>query len=211
MGRRTSYEREDVIRRALALFASRAFHSISIREIVDATSLNRFAIYEKFGGKRDLFEACLDFHRNVVLPGLLGPLRGPGGGFQEVVDLLTKLRANNLKPELPVGCIVVNASLEFGGADERVEQVHEACRAAIRQAFARALQRAEDSGELALGRSVAQRAEHLQTIVSAFMALQHVSRVAAEDLMRATIAELLAWRRVRAKDVAGGRRPKLNA
>jgi TetR/AcrR family transcriptional repressor of nem operon len=166
MGRPVSYRPQEVIRRALELFNARAFHSISIQDLVEATSLNRFAIYEKFGGKREL--------------------------------LLQRLRANNQNPDIPVGCIVVNASLEFGGRDKEIERIHEACRTTLRRGFARALQRAEDAGELAPGRPVAERAEYLQTMISAFMALQHVSRAAAEDLMRATVDEVSSWRRSRA-------------
>lgn len=198
MGRAPSYQREEVLRNAVALFRFRTFHSTSVQAIVEATALNRFAIYEKFGGKLELFYACLDFYLEVAVKrDLLGALRRAEGGFENIMALLARLRGNNLNPDMPAGCLIVNASLEFGGADQRVERINDAYRSEVRQALEHALRDAEREGELAPGRAVEPMAAHLATMINAFMILRHVSRKAAEDFIVATIAEVQTWRRCR--------------
>ncbi len=206
MGRPVSYDREDVLLRAVMLFRVRAFHSLSVQEIVKVTALSRFAIYEKFGSKRELFYACLDFYLEVsVEQDLLGGLQGHEGTFDGLLALLARLRGNNLDPKKPAGCLIVNASVEFGGADARVEQINEAYRAAMRRAIRRALTHAERRGDLVEGRPVEQRTEHLVTMINAFMILRHVSRPAAEDFIVATINEVMTWRRPGPKGAVAGR------
>lgn len=198
MGRPRSYDREEVLRRAVRMFRFRSFHAVSVREIVETTSLNRFAIYEKFGGKSELFYACLDFYlESAVKRDLLGPLAGDQGTFDGLMALLARLRANNLNPDMPAGCLIVNASIEFGGADERVERIHDAFRAALRQAFLPALRDADARAEQQDARSVERRADYLVAMINAFMVLRHVSRAAAEEHIVAVIDEVTTWSRKR--------------
>ena len=198
MGRPVSYEQTDVLRQAAQLFRFRGFRSVTVQSIVEATGLNRFAIYEKFGGKEGLFYAALEFYVEVpVKQDLLREFRTGQPGLGELLALLDDMRAKSLHPDAPAGCLIINASIELGGKDERVEQIVGDFSQAMKDAFMIALSGSQGRGELIEGRPVEDRADYLVTMINAFMVLAHVSRESADQLMRAVIDEVRCWRRGR--------------
>ena len=121
MGRRQTYERPDVLRAATALFQAQGFHGVSVEDIISDTGLNRFAIYEKFGGKEGLFYDTLDFYLDVIIrQQLLGPLRQDNGSLDVVLDRLRIMQHINQDGSRRSGCLIVNANIELGGTDPRV-------------------------------------------------------------------------------------------
>lgn len=198
MGRPVSYEQTNVLRQAAQLFRFRGFRSVTVQSIVEATGLNRFAIYEKFGGKEGLFYAALEFYvEGPVKQDLLREFQTGQPGLGELLALLHEMRGKSLQPDTPAGCLIINASIELGGKDERVEQIVGDFSDAMREAFLKALYGARARGELIEGRPTEDRADYLVTMINAFMVLAHVSRVSADQLMLAVIAEVECWRRER--------------
>lgn len=59
MGRKKTYDRNEVLSRAMDLFWKRGFEGAHLGELVEATGLNRFGLYKEFGGKEGLFEEAL--------------------------------------------------------------------------------------------------------------------------------------------------------
>lgn len=60
MGRPRSYVRDDVLERAMDLFWKKGFEGAHLQELVEVTGLNRFSLYQEFGGKEGLFSEALD-------------------------------------------------------------------------------------------------------------------------------------------------------
>ncbi len=58
-GRPRTYDREEVLERAMNLFWAKGFEGTHLSELVDVTELNRFSLYKEFGGKRGLFQEAL--------------------------------------------------------------------------------------------------------------------------------------------------------
>lgn len=55
MGRPRTYERDEVLEKALQLFWEKGFEGTHLQELVETTGLNRFSLYKEFGGKEGLF------------------------------------------------------------------------------------------------------------------------------------------------------------
>jgi TetR/AcrR family transcriptional repressor of nem operon len=55
MGRPKSYEREQVLEKAMNLFWTKGYEGSHLDELVRVTGLNRFSLYREFGGKKGLF------------------------------------------------------------------------------------------------------------------------------------------------------------
>ncbi len=62
MGRRKTYDREQVLRRAMELFWKAGFEGAHLSKLVEVTGLNRFSLYKEFGGKEGLFEEALEYY-----------------------------------------------------------------------------------------------------------------------------------------------------
>lgn len=205
MGRTASYDVNDVLRRAAALFRERGFHSTSVQDIVDATGINRFAIYEKFGGKEELFYATLEFYVEVpVKKDLLAPLCAESPSFDSLLGVLKRMRAVNLDQEQPAGCLIINARIEMAGKDPKVELIVEGFSEAFREATARVLHHATARGEVKTDRPIEHRADYLVTMVNAFMVVAHMSRSSADKLMLILLDDVHGWRAPRASDEVQG-------
>jgi TetR/AcrR family transcriptional repressor of nem operon len=55
MGRPRTYDRDDVLQKALLLFWEKGYEGTHLAELVETTGLNRFSLYKEFGGKEGLF------------------------------------------------------------------------------------------------------------------------------------------------------------
>jgi AcrR family transcriptional regulator len=62
MGRHKTYERDDVLEKALILFWQKGFEGTHLKELVSVTGLNRFSLYKEFGSKDGLFEEALTLY-----------------------------------------------------------------------------------------------------------------------------------------------------
>lgn len=196
MGRTAGYEIELVLQAAVALFRARGFLSVSVEEIVQATGLNRFAIYEKFGGKEGLFYAALDYYHDVLVRAeLLGPLFEPDASLATVTDMLTNARDAALAPHLRAGCMIVNANTELRGADARVSSAAKAVMSSFEEALIAALTQAARRGELSPDEPVHERARYVALMIHAFFSLAYISRSTAAELAVRLVAEVESWRR----------------
>ena len=60
MGRPRTYVRDEVLDQAMDLFWKKGFEGAHLQELVAVTGLNRFSLYNEFGGKEGLFREALD-------------------------------------------------------------------------------------------------------------------------------------------------------
>jgi TetR/AcrR family transcriptional repressor of nem operon len=119
MGRPKNYDRNDVLERATRVFWTKGYEGTHLSELVDATGLNRFSLYNEFGGKEGLFQATLD-HYIASLGELLSLLdREPQGlanirafhraqlghDFQDGCYALNTIREKNVVPAAAWGTI----------------------------------------------------------------------------------------------------------
>ena len=107
MGRPKSYDRTEVLDRAMRLFWRKGYEGTHLSELVEITGLNRFSLYNEFGGKEGLYGAALE-HYISGLGDLLAILeREPLG--------LANIRAFHraqLVDEFQEGCFALNTVRE---------------------------------------------------------------------------------------------------
>ena len=66
MARPKEYDKEQVLRAATELFWKKGYHGTSLSELVTATKLNKQSMYQEFGNKSGLFQACLKYYQNLM-------------------------------------------------------------------------------------------------------------------------------------------------
>lgn len=204
MGRRATYELDDVYRGAVGLFKTHGFHQVSVNDLLDATGLNRFALYEKFGGKEGLFYDTLDFyHQVIVRDELLGKLYRESASLDAILRMLRALRRINANPGNRPGCLVMNANIELGGQDERVVEAADYVIGTFREAIEHALRRAEERGDLAPVGKPSDLAARAGLMIQGFFSLAYISREAADQFIAQFIREVQGWKAVREPVLAG--------
>lgn len=137
----------DTITAAKELFWVSGFEDTSVEALVQATGLNRYAIYNEFGGKLDLFLAALEAYyteRKTLFMTVLGdPDRGPMDAIREVTEFCIVEMA-----ERSAGCLMSNIALEVGQHDEIVSERVASYLSEIQGAKEMALAQAKERGEL---------------------------------------------------------------
>jgi TetR/AcrR family transcriptional repressor of nem operon len=59
MGRPKTYDRDQVLDRAMKLFWDKGYEGAHLRELVEVAGISRFSLYQEFGGKQGLYEEAM--------------------------------------------------------------------------------------------------------------------------------------------------------
>jgi len=105
------FERSEVLDRAMAVFWRRGYEATSIRDLVEATGINRGSIYGTFGDKKGLFLAVLTHYAEEVAKPLMAELSDPDPrrAIERMFDSIIRRTSD---PRFPRGCLNTNTSLE---------------------------------------------------------------------------------------------------
>lgn len=209
-GRPRQFSDDAVLEKAMRIFWKRGFEGTSLQDLQAGMGLSRSSLYNAFGSKRALFERAMDRYgreRNVgILPSLLHGNRGLddiNAFFEGLAEALSTSRANR-------GCFMVNSMIEFGGDDAVVVHKGTAYFNRVQRAFAAALHRATERGEIDAG-NIDDRARLLVTLAMGFNVQARAGSGARELARLAKIAcdQTQSWRLQplsRARNSRSGRR-----
>jgi len=152
MPREAAFTKDELTDRALNQFWFHGFNGTSMDALVKSTRASRHGIYNAFGGKKQLFEACFARYQATVVTPAFGPVEEPGAdlatmaGYYEAQIALAESRG------LPgPGCFVANASTETAPHDARTRTKVDAHNARLRKGFANALENELDRRSLPCG------------------------------------------------------------
>ena len=59
MGRKKSYDREELVAKAMEIFRDHGFASTSTQMLVEGLGVNRYSLYAEFGSKQALFDEAV--------------------------------------------------------------------------------------------------------------------------------------------------------
>lgn len=138
MGRRKTYDRDDVAQRAMLVFWRHGYEATTIQDIEEALQINRYSLFAEFGSKRGLFEAALDTYEALVVSANLAVLEAPGASVESVVEFLDRFRIPDDEAAM-AGCMLCNAAVEQAPASEVVQRQTQAYFLRLNQAFRHAL------------------------------------------------------------------------
>ncbi|MEM9045327.1 MAG: TetR/AcrR family transcriptional regulator [Pseudomonadota bacterium] len=183
--------KSDAVDAALELFWSKGYAETSMAEIVDATGMNRYALYSVFGNKREIFLAALETYfeegRQTFEPILfnseVAPFERIEMGMRTFIGMLR---------EKQNGCFICHVAVEHRSDDPEVDQAVNAYFNKIREVIRVPLEDAAASGDLNPNLSPDFAA---QLVFDAEMSLGvHVRAGAPEEdlekIIRATLAAL---------------------
>ncbi len=157
-GPQKQFDRDEVLERATQLFWERGYEATRMTQLLKHVGIGRQSLYDTFGDKRALFLECLSHYFRERMGPAMAQLRGPGsplGNIRKVFEMWEKMAQESRF----CGCMVGNATAELGHNDPEIAEVLAGCYRAVEDAFADALTRAQELGEISSEqdpRSVAQ-------------------------------------------------------
>ncbi len=192
MARPREFDRDRVVDRAVEVFWRKGFEATSIRDLVEATGLNRGSLYNTFGDKAGLFEAALERYmataptQHVVAAAETGP---PRQVIEEFFARLVELGASD--PERR-GCLMTNTAAEMAARDKDVAARLAAAFQGLEDALFRLIERGQETGEIAPWRDPRALARFLVASAQGLLiigkvnrnraALEHIAEIAISNL-----------------------------
>ena len=195
MGRPRGFKLDEVVARAGDLFWEQGFGATSIGQLEETTGLDRSSLYHAFGSKQALFEEAARRYVDENIDARLEAMEADAGALDAVIgffeDMSRSLRA---QPEIASrGCMVVNALAELPIGDAFAQRAGTSYRDRFRKAFAAALARAAERGEIGRERIDA-RSGLLTAIAMGLFVSARLDATDAATLAEAAAEEVAAWR-----------------
>jgi TetR/AcrR family transcriptional repressor of nem operon len=148
MGRKKSYDRGELVEKAMEIFRDHGFAGTSAEMLVEGLGVNRYSLYTEFGSKQELFNTALQRYDEVVVERNFGPLEVPGAGIDEIRTLLEFFASAGGGPSSGRGCLLCNTAVEFGPNDPSGAGFVQRYFKRLSEAFFAALNNAQNRGEL---------------------------------------------------------------
>ncbi|BDX07157.1 TetR/AcrR family transcriptional regulator [Planctobacterium marinum] len=159
--RSAEFDKEQVLRNAIALFASKGFANTSMQDLKKATGLHPGSIYCAFENKQGLLVSALEQYRkdrSVEFQQLFQQAQSVKAGLKAYLD---KTIQDVTSVDNHCACLSQKAMSEMSQLNEAVEQVISQNIAAWQAGFVQILQTAIDNGEISSKRNASQRASYL--------------------------------------------------
>ena len=165
MARPATYDRDQALQQATAVFWRQGFLGTSIRDLSFATGLNPGSLYGAFDSKRGIFLAALETYfteLRVQVNGILGADGPPLTRVHKFFEELIKDAASD--PEAR-GCLLVNTLLETPTRDDEINRRLNEMFEDIEAQFAAVLEEARRQGSLRSDSEPQALARFLVTVV----------------------------------------------
>ena len=196
MGRKKTYDRDDLIEKSMEMFRDHGFAGTSTQMLVEGLGVNRYSLYAEFGDKQALFDAALERYDEVVIGRNFGPLEAPGAGIAEIRALLKFYASESEGPASGRGCLLCNTAVEFGPDDPSSAGFVQRYFERLSKAFYAALDNAHVQGELRSSVNPREEADFFTaSVLGLFVMLRATAPPAViEGAARAAIKHLEALR-----------------
>ncbi|MFT4192661.1 MAG: TetR/AcrR family transcriptional regulator [Comamonas sp.] len=149
MGRIRSFKRDDVLDSAIDIFWEHGYDGTGIQEVCRVTGLNPGSIYAAFRDKHGLFIEALKRYMAGVSSQAIERLNGDPSGRAAIVGYYEALITAMVDGKRQWGCLVTNSIVEFAMRDPQISEAFQLHLARLETAFASAIERAKQGGELA--------------------------------------------------------------
>ena len=190
MARPKSFDREEVLERAMAVFWRQGYGATSVRDLVAATGLNPGSLYDTFDDKHGLFLESVTLYRRTVVARRLEKLEGPGPARDRIAAFFEDVIRFSLGEGRLLGCLMTNSTIELAARDRDAAVAVAANFAEMEAAFRQVLHRAREAGEIAADRPVEDLARYL---TSGLQGLRVMAKAQQEEAaLRAVVRLMLA-------------------
>ncbi|NNE45844.1 MAG: TetR/AcrR family transcriptional regulator [Rhodothermales bacterium] len=176
MPRPRKYDPEVVVEKAMHVFWEKGYEATSVQDLVEATGINRFSMYQAFGDKRGLFLQALDYYFRHVLPQIVHLSEKSSGGVATIRRYFEALETTVTSPLGHRGCFGQNTGVELARKDEIALEPLNSMYAELDRNFERALETARERGSIRDDTPVAEIARFLVTIAQGMILMAKTGR-----------------------------------
>jgi len=142
------YDKDESLDCAISVFHRFGYRGATLNALLRATDLGRGSLYYAFRGKHQLFLAALDRYRRTVVKPHLDRLEVGLSPKRNILELFERVTSHEDNGGVHLGSLITNAAIELAPHDARVRTVVAEHFADIESALLRAVERAQELGEV---------------------------------------------------------------
>ena len=202
MPRPRSKSRDDLISSATGVFWRNGFNATSIEDLVVASGVGRGGIYSDFGGKEELFLACLEAYRAHFADPAIQILTSETDGLKSIEAYFDYFIGLHEKRGMPgPGCFIASTMTELAPHHADALRIVNAHSSDLKAAFETSLKQATRTSDIMMNKTeISEIAEFLVTSSQGLWSYgKSVSDILILKQFKATLLELLRFRLGRPK------------
>ena len=148
MVRSREFDPSAALGKIVQLFSAKGYSDTSMEDIVQATGVSRYGLYNTFGNKRELFEQALErFADEMGRQSFLRMLE-PDASLADVRRVFDERIDAMCSCEEPYGCMLSQTAMELAPHDAEIKGLLLRFLKRMSKAFAVGLEHARDKGEV---------------------------------------------------------------
>ena len=192
MARLKSFNEDDVLDKAVAVFWAKGYEATSIEDLVEAMGIQRGSLYGAFGSKQQLFLKSLNRYGQVVVKQLLDILESKPSAIESIELFFAQLVEHLLTAGPLRSCLVTNSAIERGLSDEATRKKVLHLLNLIGKGFYKTLLRAQDNGEISNDCNLTSLSEYLTSSMQGLLVIGKVcsDRAVLERINQITLSVL---------------------
>jgi len=161
MARPREFNPDEALSSAMNLFWRKGYFDTSVDELVKETGVNRKGLYTVFGSKHKLFLSSLLLYRKQIISMIMEPLDNINAGRDEISATFALAVSLATASKMGIGCLMCNSALEVAPVDAETQEILHSYFSFLAKQFQKALQNAQDSGQIDSSADIEKLANHL--------------------------------------------------
>jgi len=147
--RKREFDPEQALESAMGVFWEKGYTATSVEDLVEATGVNRYGLYDVYDSKRGLFLAALRRYRERVITEAIAELEQPGAGLEAIHAVFDRIVGRARTGRARYGCLLCNTAEEVAPFDDEVAQEVSIFQRRLARAFRSAIATARQAGDVA--------------------------------------------------------------
>jgi TetR/AcrR family transcriptional repressor of nem operon len=190
------FDPEQALLKAMEVFWTKGYEAVSVDELVRATGVNRFSLYEQFGDKNGLFARCLEHYDGIFFQMFLDDLADPSEGAAAIHRCLDNFERRLRTPEAARGCFMLNTAGDLGARNPEIARRIRLRLRQLERALTATIEGAQQRGEISKARDARDCARFLNALIQGTTTLRKATgdRAALRATIAAAHATLDSWR-----------------
>ncbi len=181
MARPQTFNTEEALNRALAVFWKKGYDRTSLTDLLDQMHIQRSSFYNAFGDKHRLFLQVLENYITIANDRfVVTTLRSGLSGLLAIHAVFDGLVAALAADAECKGCLMVNTQLEVASSDLAVKALISGSLSRMYDAFYDALQRARDMREIQSDLDLEASARFLTSVIISLRVMGRTTNNRAE-------------------------------